>query len=54
METEGTLLTQTGDHNIDTLVNEIKVKTLKCLKIVWNYIIKKKPADLYSTQNNYV
>eukprot|EP00347_Sterkiella_histriomuscorum_P023425 403334689 len=54
IETEGTLLTQTGDNNIDTLVNQIKVRTLKCLKIVWNYIIKKRPVDLYNAQNDYV
>ena len=36
------------------LINDAKARTLQCLKILWNYIIKKKPKDIYSTTNFYV
>lgn len=51
---ENSLVTNSGDSNLDLTINEIKFKTLKCLKIIWNYIIKKKPKNLYSTSNSYV
>lgn len=54
MQTEGTLITQSGNNNIDLLVNEIKSKVLTSLKLLWNYLFKKKPKDLYSVQNVYV
>ena len=53
-ETEGTLLTESGDPQIDNLVNDIKGKVLLCLKMLWSYLIKKKPKDIYSSFNTYV
>ncbi|CDW80715.1 UNKNOWN [Stylonychia lemnae] len=54
LETEGSLVTNSGDHNLDLIINETKLKTLQCLKIIWNYLIKKKPKNLYSAINPYV
>jgi len=54
LESDGSLITQSGDTNLDLLMNETKLKALRCMKIIWNYLIKKKPKDLYSTSNFYV
>lgn len=35
-------------------MNEIKSKVLTCLKIIWTFLLKKKPKDIYSTANNYM
>ena len=48
------LVTMSGDVAMDLLINELKVNALQCLKILWRYIIKKKPKDIYSAGNMYV
>lgn len=53
-ETEGTLITSCGNIQIDHLVNEIKAKVLLCMKILWEYLVKKKPKDVYSNANIYI
>lgn len=53
-ETEGTLITMSGNIQIDHLVNEIKAKVLLCMKILWEYLVKKKPKDVYSPANIYI
>lgn len=45
---EASLISVSGDNHLDFSLNEIKYKCLQCLKIIWNYLVKKKPNDIYS------
>jgi hypothetical protein len=35
-------------------MNEIKSKVLTCMKIIWTFLLKKKPKGIYSTANSYI
>lgn len=48
------LISESGNVQLDLLVNEIKAKALKCLKVLWGYLFKKKPKQIYSASNLYV
>lgn len=51
---DASLISMSGDNHLDLLMNELKYQALQCLKIVWNYLLRKKPKDLYSTSNAYI
>ena len=48
------LVTISGDTKLDLVLNELKMKSLQCLKIILNYLLKKKPKELYGLSNVYL
>ena len=51
---DASLISNCGDTKLDLLLNESKYKAMQCLFVIWSYLLKRKPKDLYSTSNSYI